>query len=282
MRKGVVFSGIGGYRGGDKPSNNDKKKGKQTLKDAPKGSSADVPQSKKTLDDAPAGSSIMYLAWLDLPPPFLQAIEALCEDLSKRLKATKIGASSSVKRFLGKMSLMQLYFPFATLKYRAFIVPPELKVVVLEEEFELDGFVAESAFHYLFMSRLIMGEWFDLDDEMKQRIETKLFDNIQGCFYVDLTTEFPRQNLEMPQKVGPKGWVYFASFEWSQDFINAITSVGEDGNQKVKNTCDDMLAVKVGCAAQIVRSTEKLEELLVDYDSDQDVDDDEEERYENG
>ena len=116
---------------------------------------------QKTLSDAPTNSSIVYLAWLEFPPKFLEKMAVFegLDTLAVSLGATKIGASKSIRHFRDKMSKMQMYFSFATLRYVPFAVPPDIN---------FGAFDAEKAFHYLFNDQLLSGEWYNLSDGDKE------------------------------------------------------------------------------------------------------------------
>ena len=68
----------------------------------------------------------------DLPEKFLSAVAAEDVDIPDRksfairLGATKIGQSSAWEKFLNKMARLQSVIPFATIRYIAIIIPPQL------------------------------------------------------------------------------------------------------------------------------------------------------------
>ena len=214
---------------------------------------------RDALKDVDLSSSVVYHASLQFPSGFIEAIEQLNPNLAHNLIASKVGESSTIQNFLQKMSTMAMYFPFGKLVYTAFVIPPGL-------EFRDLPFIsedAEKAFHVLFTTVLLKGEWYFLDEEKKQQMQTRL-EKI-GCTTIVISATLDtaiRQNSGN----GPKGWNYFAKLLWSDEDKNTITSVGNN-NHQWKDLCDTMLgAIKVGCSIQLKNGKQEID--MTDYDSD--------------
>ena len=205
--------------------------------------------------------SVMYLAWLDFPPDFLETMAQFAglKALAVGLGATKIGASKSMPDFHNKTQTMRGYFSFATLRYMPFVVPANI---------DFDAFDAEKAFHYIFHGQLLSGEWYNLSVDEKELIQNRLIG--LGCLYSGpIDMEFTSRKSVAPRN-DPKGYVYFASLDLDRHVSQAINSFIDDSNTPVQwsKIFDNLRAVKIGCSTLLQHGDEFFNEEEEDYDYD--------------
>ena len=218
------------------------------------------PPPKQQLNVDPS-FSVVYMACLIFPPGFLADLCLISEygkEIAKRLGATKIGAAKNMASLMNKIATMQVHFPFADIRYTAFFVPSGKSFT---------GFVAEKAFHVLYTTKLLQGEWYDLDDDMKQKIENKL--RTAGCIVHIIDTVKRIKTFDMSGNRGSKGFIYFASFKWDKELYDAIVSFRDTNTiQEWKDVCNDILIpVKVGCTCQLRGGKQDVD--MSEYDSDE-------------
>ena len=218
----------------DKSSTNDKKKGDSKLQGTEKG-------------------SVIYMAFLQYPREFLATIKTLfyptttnVEDrnmrprpLHIRLGATKIGQSSSVRKFLKKMQKLQRYLPFAKIEYIANVIPPNSN---------FNSKHAEQAMHFIFMIRNIRGEWFDMSLGMRDWIVRRMA--ALGCSSFRGTANKNFGLRLNGTDTGSAGHVYFAKVKWSDTDMAMINDLASD----FSSTCNKLLSVKIGCGCKMERS----------------------------
>ena len=218
-----------------------------------------------TLNEAPKGSQVTYLAWIDLPEEFIQAIATEDVDIPNRksfairLNATKIGQAKSIEKFLNKMARLQSIIPFATIRYIAIIIPPHL----VEKGFT--GKQGEQGMHLANMEDHVMGEWFNLTIVQREDVVARFLR--LGCLRFDGQTSSPQLNIN-GTIAGTRGKVYFARFDWDEHDLKIITTLQQ--NVAHQSTCMKMLSVKIGSGKVIIRGG--------DVDSDDDADSDDEEQ----
>ena len=214
--------------------------------------------------DAPKGSQVVYLAQIDLPEKFLSAVAAEDVDIPNRksfairLNATKIGQAKSIEKFLNKMARLQSVIPFATIRYIAIIIPPQLV------EKGLTAKQGEQAMHLANMEDHVMGEWYNLT-AVQRAFTVDRFQSL-GCSVWEGQTRSPWLRLDRTEPGSP-GNIYFARFYWDEHDMNIITTLQQ--NITHQSTCMKMLSVKIGCSANIIRGTDDE-----DDDEDDDSDDD--------
>lgn len=107
--------------------------------------------------------------------------------------------------------------------------------------------------HALHFDHHVMGEWFDLDKNMRQSIQARFVD--LGCSVDTGVKTMPQLVTNAQIRVGEKGWVYFAKFNWSVTQIAIINALESDG--RFQEVCRLMKSVKIGCTKAIKRGSKR-------------------------
>jgi len=183
---------------------------------------------KKSPRECPGGG-ILYLIQLNLPEKFLSEIKSRNPNLWRSLNATKIGRSEDWCHFLEKLQILQTYIPFATLRYVAI-------------RHDLDAYKTEQAMHLVSRQWHRCGEWFDLNDENRNRI----LERFSACEQRRGTSHFPGQQVVRATEC--RGHFYVASFDWDEKAVNVINGIINNPAKDLewRFICQQMLCSKIG------------------------------------
>eukprot|EP00571_Detonula_confervacea_P013439 CAMPEP_0172306498 /NCGR_PEP_ID=MMETSP1058-20130122/7552_1 /TAXON_ID=83371 /ORGANISM="Detonula confervacea, Strain CCMP 353" /LENGTH=287 /DNA_ID=CAMNT_0013018395 /DNA_START=93 /DNA_END=953 /DNA_ORIENTATION=- len=189
------------------------------------------PQKQKPLCP---GRRILYMIQLNLTPDFLLEIKNSNTNLWRLLRVTKVGKSEDWGSFLVKIQRLQTYIPFATLRY----------VAILHD---FNAFLAEQAMHFVFRQWHVEGEWYDLDDANRNRLQDRfsVYEKRRG------TSHFPRQIRVIRTEC--QGHFYVASFDWDEaarDVINGIIN-NPALDLEWRFICQQMLCSKIGSTTDL-------------------------------